>query len=61
MTKILMTAVPAMLLLSACGGAEAPAGEEAISTEPEFDEQLSEEEANAVLDELEAEEAEVAQ
>jgi len=61
MTKALMGVIPTLLILSACGGAEAPAQEEGAvedaPAESEFDQQLGDAEANAALDALDAEEA----
>jgi len=57
---ILLMAVSS-LALAACGDKPAPAADETeaeeSTTQTEFDEQLSEEEANAALDALDAEEA----
>ena len=61
MKKLLPTVLAASCALSACGEAEAPATDEAMAEQPaaveEFDQQLSEDEANAALDALDDEEA----
>lgn len=65
MNKTLISATAALLLLSACGESETPAEEGGAATEAsaesEFDEQLSDEEANAALDELDSLDAEEAE